>query len=73
MITLTSLILVGQLLVLRFIEEAWTVNHKMLVKFCMQHEITNALDISENGVMFEKSESADDNSSSNDCDFKRII
>ena len=45
----------------------------MLVKFCMQHEITNALDISENGVMFEKSESADDNSSSNDCDFKRII
>lgn len=48
-------------------------NHKMLVKFCKQCEITNALDISENGVMFEKSESADDNSSSNDCDFKGII
>lgn len=48
-------------------------NHKMLVKFCKQREITNALDISETGVMFEKSESADDNSSSNDCNFKGII
>jgi hypothetical protein len=28
----------------------------MLVKFCKQRDITNALDISENGVMFEKSE-----------------
>lgn len=36
-------------------------------------QITNALHISENGVMFEKSESADDNSSSNGCDFKGII
>jgi hypothetical protein len=66
---MTSLILVGQLLVLK----ACSVNHKILVKFCKQREITNALDISENGVMFEKSECADDNSSINDCDFKGII
>jgi hypothetical protein len=45
----------------------------MLVKFYKQCEITNALDISENGVMFEESESADDNGSSNDCDLKGII
>jgi hypothetical protein len=44
----------------------------MLVKFCKQCEITSALDSSENGVMFEKSESADDNGSNNECDCKGI-
>lgn len=50
---MASLILLGQLLVLhRAHEEPWTVKHKMLGKFYKKHEISNALDTSENGVMF---------------------
>lgn len=45
----------------------------MLVKFCKKREITNALDGSGNGVIFEKHESANDNSSNNECDFRGII
>jgi hypothetical protein len=56
----------GTVIGVRVNEMVWALNHKMLVKFCKQCEITGANDNSENGVMFEKSESADDNSSNNE-------
>jgi hypothetical protein len=59
--------------VTRVNEEARTVKHKMLVKVYKKHEISDALDGSENGVMFEKSESADTNSSNDESDFKGIL